>query len=77
MLASVLRTSAIAYCVLGRHEEGVAMRTELDDLRNSLQSTFPTLANLIEIELRRDIAKKSWVTLLANLRLQCRHQDER
>ena len=71
-----MHITTIAYCILGQHEEGVAMRTELNDLWNRLQNTFPTLANLIEIESRRDIAKKSWVTLLANLQLQCHHQDE-
>jgi hypothetical protein len=77
ILANVLRSNAVFYCVLGRHKEGIAMRAEFDDLRNKLQQTFPGLANLVEIESRRDIARRSWVTLLAKVQLKCHHQDER
>jgi tetratricopeptide (TPR) repeat protein len=76
ILANVLRTNAICYCALGMHGEGIATRAELNDLRNRLQQTFPSLANLVEIESKRDISRRSWVTLLAKVQLQCHHQDE-
>jgi len=76
ILANILRTNAIFYCVLGRHEEGIAMRAEFNDLLHRLHRTFPSLATLVEIESRRDIARKSWITLLEILKLQCHHQDD-
>jgi hypothetical protein len=36
---------------MGHHEEGVEMRGELDELQRRLDTNFPSLAWLVEIEL--------------------------
>jgi hypothetical protein len=72
--ATVIRTHAIFHCALGRHEEGIALRTEFMKLRKHLKSIFPSLSNLVDSECNSEIARQSWVSILS--KLDCHHQDQ-
>ncbi|KIM36332.1 hypothetical protein M413DRAFT_31752 [Hebeloma cylindrosporum] len=72
--ATVIRTHAIFHCALGRHEEGIALRTEFEDLRKHLKSTLPGLSELVDNECQSEISRQSWVSILS--KLECHHQDE-
>ena len=72
--ATVIRTHAIFHCALGRHEEGIALRTEFMELRKHLKSIFPSLSNLVDNECNSEISRQSWVSILS--KLDCHHQDE-
>src|SRR5277367_4241371 len=49
-LANILCACGICYCTIGRREEGVTMRGELDELQWRLDTNFPSLARLVEID---------------------------
>jgi len=71
---AVIRTHAIFHCALGRHDEGVALRTEFTELRTRLILIFPGLADLADIFWAGEIARQSWVSILS--KLECHHQDQ-
>jgi len=65
--ASVIRIHAIFHCALGRHDEGIALKTEFVELRKRLKLIFPSLANLVDIAWAGEIARQSWVSILSKL----------
>ena len=73
-LASILRTLGLCYCFLGRHEEGLATRTELNSLQNRLRIAFPDIHRRMITAFERDDRRPSWRRLLQRLNLQCTHQ---
>ena len=52
-LANILCALGICYCTMGHHEEGMAMRGELDELQRRLDTNFPSLAWLMELNWKR------------------------
>jgi len=72
--AAVIRTHAIFHCALGRHDEGIALKTEFMELHKRLKLIFPSLANLVDIDWAGEIARQSWVSILS--KLECHHQDQ-
>ena len=68
-LANILCTLGICYCTMGHHEEGVAMRGELDELQRRLDTNFPSLAWLVEIELEKEAKRPSRAALWCRLDL--------
>jgi len=73
-LANILCALGICYCAMGRHEEGVKTRGELDDLQTRLDIEFPSLARLVEIELEKEAKRPSRIALWRKLDLLCQHQ---
>lgn len=73
-LANILCALGICYCAMGRHEEGVTTRAELDGLQTRLDTDFPSLARLVEIELAKEAKRPSRVALWHKLDLSCQHQ---
>lgn len=73
-LANILCALGICYCAMGRHEEGVTTRGELDELQTRLDTDFPSLARLVEIELEKEAKRPSRAALWYKLDLQCQHQ---
>ena len=72
--AVAARTHAIFHCALGRHDEGIALKTEFMELRKRLKLVFPSLADLVDIHWAGEIARQSWVSILS--KLECHHQDQ-
>jgi len=58
-------------CASGRHEEGIAARTELTKLRKHLGILFPSLSDPVEVGLNRE-----WKNILNKYNLVCGHQDK-
>ncbi|KDR73170.1 hypothetical protein GALMADRAFT_142312 [Galerina marginata CBS 339.88] len=75
-LAAVLRAEGIFHCAMGEHKQGLATGEKLRQLQTRLDSAFPSVASLVEVELRRERQRASWITLFAKFNLQCGHQDE-
>lgn len=73
-LANILCALGICYCAMGRHEEGVTTRGELDELQTRLDTDFPSLARLVEIELEKEAKRPSRAALWYKLDLPCQHQ---
>ena len=73
-LANILCALGICYCAMGRHEEGVRTRDELDELQRRLDGDFPSLARLVEIELEKEAKRPSRLALWRKLNLPCQHQ---
>jgi len=63
-------------CASGRHEEGMAARTELNELRKRLRLVFPSLEDLVEVGLNREKNFPAWKNILKKYNLTCGHQDE-
>jgi len=63
-------------CASGRHEEGIGARTELNKLRKRLRLVFPSLADLVEVGLKRERKFAAWKRLFEKYTLLCGHQDE-
>ncbi|KDR73169.1 hypothetical protein GALMADRAFT_723185 [Galerina marginata CBS 339.88] len=74
-LACVLVAEGILHCASGRHEEGLAAKAKLEEMQKRLETDFPSLARLVEIELDGEKNLASWIALVAKLDLQCHHQD--
>jgi len=62
-------------CASGRHE-GIGARTELNELRKRLRLVFPSLADLVEVGLKRERNFAAWKRLFEKYTLLCGHQDE-
>ncbi|KAF8801169.1 hypothetical protein BYT27DRAFT_7342083 [Phlegmacium glaucopus] len=73
-LANILCALGICYCAMGRHEEGVITRGELEELQTRLDIEFPGLARLVEIELTKEAKRPSRAALWRKLDLPCQHQ---
>ena len=56
---------------MGRHEEGVRIRSKL---QTRLDTDFPSLARLVEIELEKEEKRPSRAVLWRKLDLPCQHQ---
>jgi len=63
-------------CTLGRHGEGIGATIELNELRKRLRLVFPSLANLVELGLKRERNFTAWKNILKKYKLSCGHQDE-
>ena len=74
-LASILRTLGLCYCSLGRHEEGLATRTELNSLQTRLKIAFPDIHRRMITAFERDDRRPLWTRLMRRLNLQCTHQN--
>ena len=72
-LANILCAFGICYCAMGRHEEGVRTRSKLDELQTRLDTDFPSLARLVEIELEKEEKRPSRAVLWRKLDLPCQH----
>jgi len=75
-LAITLWALGLLECASGRHEEGIAARTELNELLKRLRLVFPSLADLVEVGLNRERNFAAWKNLLEKYNLSCGHQDE-
>jgi len=75
-LAITLRAEGLVECALGQHQEGIAARTQLNELRKRLRFVFPSLADLVEVGLSREMNFATWRNLSTKYRLTCGHQDE-
>jgi len=63
-------------CVSGQHEEGIASRTDLNELRKRLRLVFPSLVDLVEVGLNREKNFPAWKNLLKKYNFSCGHNDE-
>jgi len=75
--AVILWAQGALECALGQHEEGIAARTKLNNLRARLRIVFPTLADYVEVGLHRERNFLAWRNLLVKYNLTCGHQNER
>ncbi|KAF9567194.1 hypothetical protein CPC08DRAFT_703446 [Agrocybe pediades] len=74
VLAAILRAEGIIACAFNKHEEGDAARQKLTDLQRQLRITFPSLADMVEVELEKERNLPSWKRVIPKLDLKCQHQ---
>ncbi|KAF8154876.1 hypothetical protein B0H34DRAFT_799610 [Crassisporium funariophilum] len=71
--ATLLRTLAICYCAQGKHKEGLQAKEKLQHISDQLEDT-PGLIEIVEIQLRKERKRPSWLAIRAKLGLTCVHQ---
>ena len=76
VLAVILRAEGIIGCAYNHHEEGAAARRKLADLQRRLRITFPSLGEMVEVELKKERNMSSWKKVLQRVKLQCEHQGK-
>ncbi|KAF8154879.1 hypothetical protein B0H34DRAFT_541487 [Crassisporium funariophilum] len=74
--ASVLRSLGICYCILGGEEEGEATVENVQRARRQLEMVYPGVAELVEVELRKEKARASWVAIWGKYGLRCGHRHD-
>ncbi|KAF9537861.1 hypothetical protein CPC08DRAFT_824682 [Agrocybe pediades] len=75
-LARALRTEGILECISGRHVEGAAARTRLNELQQRLRATFPGLADQVNVDLNYESNYPAWRRILGKHPLTCSHWVE-
>ncbi|KAF9544031.1 hypothetical protein CPC08DRAFT_799984, partial [Agrocybe pediades] len=75
-LARALRAEGILECVSGRHVEGAAARTRLNELQQRLRATFPGLADQVDVDLYYERNYPAWKRLREKYPLICSHWVE-
>ncbi|KAF9542897.1 hypothetical protein CPC08DRAFT_801500 [Agrocybe pediades] len=75
-LARALRAEGILECVSGRHVEGAAARTRLNELQQRLRATFPGLAHQVDVNLNYERNYPAWKRLREKYLLTCSHWVE-
>ena len=73
-LNRALQFARVAYCTLGRHDEGIRAATEIVKLKEKLKLS-PTLARLVEIDEKCMMSRGLWRFVQeARNNLHCDHQ---
>lgn len=76
-LAVTLWALCLLECASNRHQEGIATRTELTDLRKRLRLILPSLADVVEVALNWEKNFIAWKNLIKRCDLSCGHQVEK
>ncbi|KAF9480565.1 hypothetical protein BDN70DRAFT_920418 [Pholiota conissans] len=73
---NTLMYSRILFCALGRHEEGFAAATELNEIQSKLEVSSPKVGRMLQNELDNTVERGWWqpVQQVKN-NLTCGHQD--
>ncbi|PPQ72902.1 hypothetical protein CVT25_003890 [Psilocybe cyanescens] len=75
-LACALYSEGILYCATGRHDEGCAAMTKLQELLGRLDIALPELAERTRLQLAKEQTYPSTISLLTKLNLRCGHQEK-
>ncbi|KAF4610121.1 hypothetical protein D9613_010400 [Agrocybe pediades] len=75
-LARALRAEGILECASGRHADGAAARTRLNELQQRLRATHPDLADQVDVDLNYEQNYPAWKRILKKHLLTCSHWIE-
>ncbi|KAF9543797.1 hypothetical protein CPC08DRAFT_730394 [Agrocybe pediades] len=75
-LARALRAEGILECASGRHAEGAAARTRLNELQQRLRATLPSVAEQVDVDLNYEQNYPAWKRILEKYPFTCSHWVE-